>query len=323
MLGLGLALSAMVLGLFAGGLLGGRMVSKSDGMAGAVEVLAFALFGGVVLLIVSIVLVRQLPRRISKRILLVIGPMALVLLTYSTWRFMRDKAERDRRWEIEQERYKHSKPTAPAKKVLFASSSAMGPRSENSGGEPPPHLGLGMASPLMGLGTFHFYDEPDLDQLPGMFRATDSLTFEKGEHFTNITSAPPWFTPAHLKLDHDLVLMKVITLSRAWMEVEVNGTDGTTRWVDRGEVDFVTWPVFIYTVNTVEIIDPEMNPIRIKPMDHASVLADGARSLLVPIAVQGDWLMVSTNGLADRIAPTGWIRWRDGERLLVRYNLLC
>ena len=121
LLGLGMALSAMLLGLFAGGLLGGQMVSKADGMAGAVEVLAFALVGGVVLLIVSIVLVRQLPRRISKRILLVIGPMALVLLTYSTWRFMRDKAERDRRWEIEQERYKHLKPTAPAMKLISLS----------------------------------------------------------------------------------------------------------------------------------------------------------------------------------------------------------
>ena len=27
-------------------------------------------------------------------------------------------------------------------------------------------------------------------------------------------------------------------------------------------------------------------------------------------------------GLADRIAPTGWIRWRDGERLLVTWALL-
>ncbi|MCB0769040.1 MAG: hypothetical protein KDC00_01385 [Flavobacteriales bacterium] len=323
LLGFGLALTGAVLGLFAGGLFGRLMVSKADGMAGAVEVLAYALLGGVALLIGAIVLVRQSPRQVSVRILLIGAPIALALLTYATWHFMKNKAEKDMQWQEEQERYKQLKPTAPAMNVMFVSSSTMVSRSENTGEEPPPRLGLGMASPLMGLGTFHFYNEPDLDQLPGMFRATDSLTFEKGEHFTNITSAPPWFAPAHLKLDYDLVLMKVITLSRAWMEVEVNNIDGTTRWVDRGEVDFVTWPVFIYTVNTVEIIDPEMNPIRIKPLDHASVLAEGTSALLVPIAVQGDWLMVSTNGLADRIAPTGWIRWRDGERLLVRYNLLC
>ena len=48
--GLGLALSAMVLGLFAGGLVGRLMVSKADGMAGGVW--GFApppLPGGVVL----------------------------------------------------------------------------------------------------------------------------------------------------------------------------------------------------------------------------------------------------------------------------------
>lgn len=118
LLGLGLAVSGLVLGLFAGGLIGGRMVSKADGMAGAVEVLAFALLGGLVVFIISIVLVRQLPRQLSNRILLVAGPLALVLLSYATWRFMRDKAERDRRWEIEQERYKQLEPTAPAMKLI-------------------------------------------------------------------------------------------------------------------------------------------------------------------------------------------------------------
>jgi len=181
-----------------------------------------------------------------------------------------------------------------------------------------PVLGLGMAAPIMELGTFHFYGAPDLDRLPDLFHATDSLTFAKGEHFTDITSAPPWFVPAHLKLDHGLLLLKVITLSRNWMEVEVNSIDGTTRWVDRGELHFETWPEFITTVNSVEIIDAETNPVRLKPLDHAAILAEGTNALLVPLAVHGDWLMVSTDGLADRIVPTGWIRWRDGEQLLVR-----
>ncbi|HNR55820.1 MAG TPA: hypothetical protein PKJ19_11685, partial [Flavobacteriales bacterium] len=79
----------------------------------------------------------------------------------------------------------------------------------------------------------------------------------------------------------------------------------------------------ILGVNTVEILDPAANPIRLKPLEHAAILADGANALLTPVAVQGDWLQVRTHELADRMPPTGWVRWRRGDQLLVHYNLLC
>jgi hypothetical protein len=33
-------------------------------------------------------------------------------------------------------------------------------------------------------------------------------------------------------------------------------------------------------------------------------------------------LMITTPGLADKIQPTGWIRWHNGERLLITYSIL-
>lgn len=319
----GFVLCALVVGLFAGAFIGRLSVSKTDGMAGAAIVLYYGLFGGVILVVGAILLVRRLERRGLLRALMIIGPLAVILFAGATWRFMKLKAESDRRWEIDRERYKQLKPTAPTAPVMFASLHTVMGNVPTTDEARDPVLGLGMAAPIMELGTFHFHGAPDLDQLPGLFRATDSLTFAKGEHFIDITSAPPWFVPAHLKLDYGLLLLKVVTLSRNWAEVEVNSIDGTTRWVDRGELHFETWSEFIINVNSVEIIDTETNPVRLKPLDHAAILAEGANALLVPLAVRGDWLMVSTDGLADRIVPTGWIRWRDGERLLVRYNLLC
>lgn len=319
---IGVMFSTLLLGLFLGGFIGGVVVPKSDGLAGAAEVLLFAMIGALMLLAGAIVFVRRATRRGVVRALVITGPVALVLLAFITFRFIADKAERDRQWQEEQERFKRMRPTAPATDAIFASFRTTLPTLKEATGRTA-RLGLGMAAPHMGPGVFHFYAAPDLDALPDPANATDSLSFEKGEHFTNITSAPPWFVPAHMKLDYDLLLVKVITLARNWVEVEVNAVDGTTRWVARGEVEIRTWPEFITTVNTVEILDPTTNPVRIKPLDHAAVLADGANALLVPLAVQGDWLMVSTNGLADRIVPTGWIRWRKGEELLVKYNLLC
>ncbi|MBP6310872.1 MAG: hypothetical protein KA408_01280 [Flavobacteriales bacterium] len=312
-----------LLGVFVGGVIGRSAVPKSHGLAGAAEVLGYVLVLSIAFIVIGILLVKKFSRRRIVRSLLFVGPLALMLVAYGTWRFMQMKAGQDEQWQNEQERYKQLKPTAPAVSVMFASQHAPIDVSRSNVAQTGPVLGLGIGSPILERGVFHFYNEPDMDQLPATFLALDSLTFAKGEHFTNITSAPPWFLPAHMKLDYDLLLLKVITLARNWVEVEVNMLDGTTRWVDRQELEIVLWPEFISTVGSVEILDPVSNPIRIKPLDHASVLADGAGALLNPLAVQGDWLMVGTSELADRIAPTGWIRWRDGERLLVRYNLLC
>jgi len=50
-----------------------------------------------------------------------------------------------------------------------------------------------------------------------------------------------------------------------------------------------------------------------------SVLTPGqaARRFINATTAHGDWLQVSTLGLADRIPPSGWVRWTDGARLLV------
>ncbi len=100
-----------------------------------------------------------------------------------------------------------------------------------------------------------------------------------------------------------------------------NSTTAETYWVDRAQIEFVNWHEFLLSVPSVEAFDSEANPVRARPLD-ASLILSTARAGLPPLAVQGDWLKVSTGHLADRIQPEGWIRWRRGDRLLVTYNPL-
>ena len=85
---------------------------------------------------------------------------------------------------------------------------------------------------------------------------------------------------------------------------------------------YIDWPTFLLDVVAVEVIDAAANPIRVKPLDQAGILAEAPGHPLPPLAIRGSWMQVSTGDLADRIAPSGWIRWRDGDRLLIRYSLL-
>lgn len=184
-------------------------------------------------------------------------------------------------------------------------------------------LGLGIASPTIVPETpLYFYSEPDFDAMPYQFKPVDSVTFTKGKHYIDIATAPPWLVPEHIKLDYGIFTFRVVTYSQNWLEVIVNNTNGLTRWIDRQAVGYKEWSTYLTEIVAVEIIDVEKNPIRTKAQDNASILAQVPGAQLRPIAVKGDWLLVSTVGLADRIVPTGWVRWRKDGILLVMYSIL-
>ncbi|HNP07412.1 MAG TPA: hypothetical protein PKN99_07280 [Cyclobacteriaceae bacterium] len=184
-------------------------------------------------------------------------------------------------------------------------------------------LGIGIASPTIEPGrSLYFYATPDFDVLPDRFKPIDSITFKKGEHYTDIATAPPWLVPEHLKLDYGIFTFRVLTYSQNWLEVIVNNTNGLTRWVDRHAFGYTEWGTYLTEIVAVEIIDVDKNPIRISPQDNASILAQVPDAQLRPIAVKGDWLLVSTVGLADRIVPTGWVRWKRDGVMLVMYSIL-
>lgn len=184
-------------------------------------------------------------------------------------------------------------------------------------------VGLGIASPyLIPERPLYFYQNPDFDGAPFQFKPIDSVTFFKGEHYVEIKTAPPWFAPESVKLDYDILNMRVITYSQNWIEVVVNNHTGQTAWIDRHAAVYSEWSTFLAQVVAVEVIDVKTNPIRIKPIDHTSILAQVPGAQLRPLAIKGEWLLVSTVGLADRIVPTGWVRWKKGDQLLILYSIL-
>lgn len=320
--GFGLAASMALIGFFMGAWLGAAMSSPGDGLA-AGAVVFFAGLGGVLVFTVgSILLVKRLARGSVVKALWIAGPLALLLLGWFIVRAAGHVSEQQEQWQEEQERLRRMKPSATPTLFYFASWTGHSSATADIGMTAAP-MGLGMLAPTMVAGSWPIYAAPDLFDPLHWPPVVDSLWFAPGAYHMEIAYAPPWFVPAHMKLDYDLLLLRVITLSGNWAEVVLNETDGRTAWVQRSQGIVRLWPEFLLSATAVEIIDPATNPIRVKPLDHASPLADGANALLSPLAVQGDWLLVRTHELADRIQPTGWIRWCKDGVLLVEYSLLC
>jgi hypothetical protein len=133
--------------------------------------------------------------------------------------------------------------------------------------------------------------------------------------------APPWFYPEHLKLDYDMLYLKVLTAGREFLEVEVNRETGQTAWVDRFKGNLVYWPDFLLNVHSVEFIDPANQKVMIKPLTHASeVLSDYTD--MHPKLIKDEWLKVDLSDENLNKLSEGWIKWKENNRLLIIYSLL-
>ncbi|MEZ4759419.1 MAG: hypothetical protein R2810_06490 [Flavobacteriales bacterium] len=124
--------------------------------------------------------------------------------------------------------------------------------------------------------------------------------------------------PAHLKLDYD-ILLRVLAVSRNAVEVGGERPQRMSRWVPRDQgcsCCFGRFPRGVYASSR----SIPLHPLRIKPLDHAAPVTLPKRPCCTrTYAGRGAGHHGRSGG-----GPVveGWLRWTDGERLLVRYDLL-
>lgn len=185
-------------------------------------------------------------------------------------------------------------------------------------------MGMGIAKPEIKLGAkLYLYSGQLIDDMLHHTTTKDSVVILQGEHSFEIGSAPSWFLPEHLKMDYEIFQLRVVTVARNWLEVIVNKKTGKTAWIDRNAVELQYWPDFFLNVYGIEVINGATNPVRIKPLDNASIIMNPGKSTLHPVAIQGEWMKVSTLQETPGSTPKlGWIRWKKGNQLLINWSLL-
>jgi hypothetical protein len=124
-----------------------------------------------------------------------------------------------------------------------------------------------------------------------------------------------------MKMDYEILFLRAISLYGDFMEVVVNERSGRTAFVRRDACTLQFWPDFLLRVHSVEQLDPSNNPIRIKPLSHASIVPIPF-VYLRPTGIRDQWLQVELLDDTLRSGGKGWIRWHDGVTLLLSYSLL-
>jgi hypothetical protein len=296
------------LGFCGGMFIGSLFISKTNGFSGSATLFLYGIAGLSVGLVAGIFITRILKRNAFEVALII---AVVVSLLMAGWIIYRIKTLNGRVATTDLHQY-NKKNTPSFLQAAFLEKD-----------EPLPS-GMGMAKPYLSHGkVIYFYHLLPIGAQPYMIRPSDSILIHKKVNQFEIVYAPPWFYPEVMKLDYDMLYLRTLTVSKDWLEVIVNKQTGQSYWIAAHDAAFIDWPEFLLNVYDIELHDPETNPVRLKPLDDASTVATTPeRFSLRPLAVKNDWIMVATLGLADRIVPYGWVRWRKEDKLLIIYSLL-
>ncbi|MEO0557972.1 MAG: hypothetical protein AAF170_07295 [Bacteroidota bacterium] len=187
-------------------------------------------------------------------------------------------------------------------------------------------LGFGIASPTHLSADRPLYLYSSADGHPSTATPLDSLTVSEGPHHAELATAPPWLDPEAVRLDYDLLTFRVIALRRYWVEVVVHTRDvrwpPRTMWLDREAVRFVPWAAYLLEIHSIET--SEAAPVFASPADPTPPIGwTTAERRLHVLEVRHTWARVALADATEAEAgPLGWVRWHDGEHLLVQPSIL-
>lgn len=189
--------------------------------------------------------------------------------------------------------------------------------------EPENSIGLGFFKPdFFEKSVMYFYSNQNSKKTVTEHPPSDSIGFSKTENGGfEISYAPPWLVPEHLKLDYDILYFKIQSLSDDFAEVTVNTGTQQTFFVDRSAGKIIYWPDFLLQVHSVEFTDPGIQKVRVKPLSYAGEDLT-AFQLMVPVIVKDEWMLVELFDDNYEQVGQGWIQWKKDNQLLITYSLL-
>lgn len=185
--------------------------------------------------------------------------------------------------------------------------------------------GIGVALPdILDEAPLYFYS--DAESANSLYPPVDSISFFRGEHSFEVRDRESRenLKPLGDKMDYGIFFFRVNAISRHAMEIIRDERSGETAWVSRSSVRFEGWAEFLTSVNSVERIDKEANPLRTAPNETSEEIRyDRPRECLEVIEIRGGWMRVRSSPVCgDESIKDAWIRWRTQDALLVTYNLL-
>ena len=190
----------------------------------------------------------------------------------------------------------------------------------------PDVIPIGMVSVKVEIGVkLRFYNSP-FENMPSK---SVEMIFDSSTHSIAIKDrhlSVDWLLPEDLSLDHAVFYLSCLDQKVGWLQVVVNEQTGKMLWLKEDDnLHYLTWADFFKEMSAIDRADPTANPIYTKPDTLSKQIPYTGNDFFAVRQIHGDWMEIyspamadSTVGVYHRIS-SGWIRWRDDDKLLIGY----
>jgi hypothetical protein len=146
-----------------------------------------------------------------------------------------------------------------------------------------------------------------------------------GWNIKNLETERTWLKPEVLWLDYSQFNFRCKSTTTDWLELIVNNENGLTLWVKRTtETKYLTWEEYLKGMFAVDRLEDHKQKVRKQPIDTSAEIEYEGRDCFEVKSLKGDWMEIISTDHCDEgnnktKIDSGWIRWRNGDKLLIKY----
>ncbi|MCG2419030.1 hypothetical protein K8089_08335 [Aequorivita sp. F47161] len=308
-----------IVGLYFAGLID---AGKGQGLAGGAIVVGYGFLFAVIAFIASFFIAHFATHKFI--VYANIGLLAVIIIAYGIthYRYVQHQKSKEKK---EQFRPKSTTPTSqvePMGMVTFYKHDGSLPNSVNIQDEENDKLGLGFFKPnFFQYSTLFFYGNVTLEKSITQHNPVDSLPLGRDQFgdFTLI-AAPPWLLPEAMNPSFGIFYFNVKSVSREFIEVEVNKKTGQTAYLNKHIGQLLFWPEFLLSTASIEFLEGKSQTPKIKPLDYAAEVHTPFLKMK-PLQVKDEWIQVVLKNQNFQEVDKGWIRWKRDNKLLIKFEL--
>jgi len=143
----------------------------------------------------------------------------------------------------------------------------------------------------------------------------------------NLDKQREWLRPEVLWLDYSLLFFRCKSEKNGWFQLIVNNDNGKTYWLKKTELtNLSTWETYLKEMFGVARLADRTQVIRKSPSDTSEEIKYTGEDCFQVKSMQGDWIEIFSptycvNGYTDSKTKikSGWIKWRQGNNLLIEF----
>lgn len=174
----------------------------------------------------------------------------------------------------------------------------------------------------------HFYSKPTDDVPTKTLEFFHDPTIES-LNILNLDIQRQWLSPECLWLDYSQFILRCKTQTKDWYEVIVNNKDRQTLWLKKSALtEFSTWESYLNGMFGVSRLADSRQPIRTLPNDQSEEINYTGKDCFQVKSMKGEWIEIFTSDYCEDSYNdsnpkiiSGWIKWKQGNILLIEYYI--